>query len=152
MSYDPTEHVISHGKKLSYCDTSNGTFVQVFGNFEIDPPDGELGESETTNDDTPDFGKSFMPGMFDWGTSPFKYRYGKTQYATVNGIYLLAAVAATRATAVKFWKITAPDGATWLFQGFIKKHKVVLGADEDVADVEGEIRATTKPVYSATGS
>jgi hypothetical protein len=150
MPYSDTEHTIGHGFNVAYADTlaglSSGTSID--GTTDVHLPESELGESEITNDDTPDFQKDFLPGLYDPGTVSFSYKYGKTLFATVEALYQLAAVAATRVSATKFWKVTLPDGSTATFKGFLKKHSLPSAGQEDAITCECEIRVRSKITFT----
>lgn len=141
-TYAPDKHRIGHGGALAYCDTANGTFISIKGTTEVNLPERELGEADHTNDDSPDFTKEMMPGMFDPGSVSASYIYQPDQFEDLETIFQLATVAATRGSATKFWKHTLPDGAVVAFKGWIKKHDMPRD-QEGTMTVSMEIRATT---------
>jgi hypothetical protein len=149
MAFNRDEVIISHGKRLAYCDTINGTYVNVFGTIDVSLPERELGAAEITNDDSADFHKDYNPGMYDPGTAPFSYRYTRSQFTALETIYQLATVAATRANATKFWKVTIPDGSTAIFKGFITAHNLPMEGSEDSPVVEGELQVCGKIAWVA---
>lgn len=149
MAFDRAETIIGAGKRLAYCATSNGTFISVFGTVDISLPERELGVSEITNDDSPDFHKDYIPGLYEPGTIPFTYRYTKTQFALLEAIYQLATVAATRASATKYWKVTLGDGSVAAFQGFLTKHDLPVEGEEDSPVVECELQVIGKMTWTS---
>ncbi len=149
-AYNRSEHIIGHGKKLAFSNTQNGTFTNVAGTVEVNLPERELGASEITNDDSPDFHKDYQPGMYEPGTVGFTYQYGKTQFAELEAIFQLATVANTRASATKWWRLTLPDGAVAKWQGFLTKHDLPVEG-EDGPIVEGEMQVIGKVIYTPSG-
>jgi hypothetical protein len=77
----------------------------------------------------------------------FSYRYAKTQYAAVEALLNLATVAANRAGATKFWKVTLPDGSVAAFRGFVSKNDLPL-EQEDGPACEAEITVTSKMTFT----
>lgn len=148
MAYDREEHIIGHGKHIAYGDTAIGTFTNVDGTIEVTLPERELGTTELTNDDSPDFHKDYMPSLYEPGSVSFTYRYGKTVFAALEGIYQLASAAGTRASATKFWKVTLPDGSVAAFRGFLTKHDLPV-EQEDSPVVEAEIQVAGKMTFTA---
>lgn len=142
-----SEVIIGHGKHIAYSDTEVGVYTNVNGTIEIQLPERELSASEYTNDDSPDFHKQYTPGVFEPGTIAVTYRYAKTGFTAVETIYQLACVAATRASATKWWKITLPDGSTGKVRGFIVKHDLPVEGDDSPV-VEMEIQAIGKMVWT----
>lgn len=140
MAFDNTTAQIGYGKHLAYSDTSNGSYTTIDGTVEINLPERELGSSESTNDDSPDYHKQMVPTLFDPGSVKFSYRYNKTQFATVDTIFL--------ARTLKYFKVTLPDNSTAIFPGFLMKHDLPV-AIEDVLTVEGEIQVTGKMAWTA---
>ena len=148
MPYARDEHIIGHAKQLSYGDTLVGATTRVFGTREVNLPERELGTAEVTNDDTPDFHKDYIPGLYEPGTVSFTYLYAKSQFAALEAIYQLATVAATRASATKFWKVTLPDASTATFKGFLTKHDLPMETEDEVV-VEAEIQVVGKITFTA---
>ena len=148
MPIDNDEVIIGHGKHIAH--SADGvTYSDVAGTIEVNLPERELGAAEITNDDSPDFTKEYMPGMYEPGTVSFTYRYNKTGFAALEAIYQLATVAATRGSATKFWKVTLPDGSESTFKGFLTAHNLPVEG-EDSPIVEAEIQIVGKMVYTAT--
>jgi hypothetical protein len=146
-NYDPDEAGIGYGKILEYSADGTTGWVKVPGTVEFEFPDTELEAAETTNDDSPDGHKDYIPGLYEPGTVPFSYRYGKTAFALIDAVFMLATVAATRATATKFWRQTMPDGSKMAFKGFITKHSMPADID-GVLTVEGEMQCIGKRVFT----
>lgn len=151
--YAPEEAGIGFGKILEYTDVqANGTpgttWTKIPGTVEIETPDVELEAVETTNDDTHDFTKDYIVGLYEPGTLPFSYRYGKTAFAAIEAVYMLATVASTRKSATKFWRLTLPDGSKLQWKAFITKHGMPCEID-DVLTVEGEMQVTSKRTFTA---
>lgn len=148
MPYDRDEHILGHAKRIAYGDTLIAISNDVFGTIDINLPERELESEELTNDDSPDFHKDYMPGLYEPGTVGFSYRYAKTMFTALEAVYQLATVAGTRADATKFWKVTLPDGSTAIFSGFLKAHNLpVEGATSPV--VEAEIQVIGKITWAA---
>lgn len=147
MAYNRDEHAIGYGKKIAYSATEGGSYTEVDGTVEVNLPERELGTAEATNDDSPDFHKDYLPGLYEPGTVSFTYRYGKTLFAAVETVFQLANVAATRASATKFWKVTLPEGSTATFKGFLVKHDLPMEI-EDVITVEAEIQVIGKITFT----
>lgn len=153
-TFAESEAVINHGKHIAYGDdVTTPTYITVAGTTDVDLPDRELGQSDVTNDDTADFHKDSIPGMFAPGKASFKYRYGKTQFAAIEAVYQLATVAATRGGgaggAIKKWKVTIPDGSTATFRGYLTKHSLPMEGDDDSPVCECEIAVKGKITYTA---
>lgn len=138
----------AHGKRLAYCDTLVGTYLDVFGTVDINLPERTLEEEEVTNDDSADFTKDFEPGLYDPGEAGFTYKYTDDMWALLEAIFLLASVPLTREDATKFWKVTFPSGATAIFSAYIKSHNLPLeGATTPT--VEGSLRVKSKITWAA---
>ncbi len=131
MAFDRDECIIGYGKSIGYSDTQGGGLTMVDGTIEISYPESELGKAEITNDDSPDFHKDYIPGLYEPGTVKVTYRYTSSIYTQMQTVYQLASVAATRASATKYWTIELPDGATTEFRGFISKNNL------PIPDLEG---------------
>lgn len=147
MAYNRAEHMIGYGKKLAYGDTLIAATTEIDGTQEVNLPERELGTAEITNDDSPDFHKDYMPGLYEPGNVSFTYVYGRTIFAAVETIFQLANAAGTRASATKFWKVTLPDLSTASFQGFLVKHDLPAEL-EDAVVVEGEIQVIGKITFT----
>lgn len=149
MAYDRTEHILGYGKHLFY-GTTNPASTPVYGTIDIQLPERELGIAEITNDDSPNYHKDYIPALYEPGKVPFTYRYGRTLYAALETIFMLASSAtmATRATATKWWLVTLPDGSTAAFQGFLIKHDLPTQL-EDSPVVEAEIQVIGKMTFTA---
>lgn len=147
--FNRDEAIIPHGKHIAFSDTLGGAYTNVDGTIDISLPERELGASEITNDDSPDFHKDYIPGMYEPGTIGFTYLYTKTGFADVEAVFQLASASATRANATKFWKITLPDGSTGIVQGFLTKHSLPLEGDEDSPVVECELQTLGKLTFAA---
>jgi hypothetical protein len=148
MAYERDEHILGFGKKLAYSATLGGTYIEIDGTQEVNLPERELGAAETTNDDSAAFHKDYIPSLYEPGTVSFTYVYGKTVFAAVEAVFQLASVAATRADASKFWKVTLSDGSIAAFQGFITKHDLPAEL-EDAIVVEGEIQVVGPMTFTA---
>lgn len=136
------EFIISHGKRLSYSATVDGTYTLVEDTIEIDLPEAEIDETEVTTDSTPNYTKAFLMGLIDPGSISFTYRYSVTQFAALETIFALARTTEGRESAVRFWKVTLPDGSTAIVKGWLKKHALPVGSGSDSPEVECEIRCT----------
>jgi hypothetical protein len=148
MAYERDEHILGFGKKLAYSATSGGTYIEIDGTQEVNLPERELGAAEITNDDSVAYHKDYIPALYEPGTVSFTYVYGKTVFAAVEAVFQLASVAATRADATKFWKVTLSDGSIAAFQGFITKHDLPAEL-EDAIVVEGEIQVVGPMTFTA---
>jgi hypothetical protein len=147
---DRDEVIIPHGKHIAYSDTLGGSYTNVDGTVDVNLPERELGASEITNDDSPDFHKDYIPGMYEPGTVGFTYRYNKTGFAALETIFQLASATGTRASATKYWKVTIPDGgSTAIFRGFMTAHTLPMEGDEDSPIVEVELQVNGKIAYAA---
>lgn len=147
MAYDRTEHILGYGKHLFY-GAANPATTPVYGTIDIQLPERELGTAEITNDDSPNYHKDYIPALYEPGKVPFTYRYGRTLFAALEAIFLLASVTATRASATKWWKVTLPDGSTAVFQGFLTKHDLPTQL-EDSPVVEAEIQVIGMMTFTA---
>jgi hypothetical protein len=139
MAFDRDEVIIGHGKHIAYSD-DGVTYTTVDGTVDISLPERELGATEITNDDSPNFHKDYIPGLYEPGKVNFTYRYTKTQFAALETIYQKANTAATRGDATKTWKVTLPDASTAVFNGFLTSHNLPIDGGEDSPVVEGEIQ------------
>jgi hypothetical protein len=146
--FDADEAIISHGKHIAYSDTEGGTYTNVDGTVDVNLPERELGGSEITNDDSPDFHKDYIPGMYEPGTTGFTYRYNKTTFEALETIYQLASASGTRLQATKWWLVTIPDGSTAKFRGFLTAHNLPMEGAEDSPVVECEIQVRGKIAYT----
>jgi hypothetical protein len=148
MPYTPSEHNIGHGKKLEFSDASNfSSPTQIFGTVSVPLPERELGASEKTNDDSPDYHKEYQPGLYEPGTVDFTYNYAKTEFEKVETLFALAQVAATRASATKYWRLTLPDGSTAVWQGFITANNLPA-EQEDTLVCEASMQVTGKMTFT----
>lgn len=150
MPFDRDEVEIGYGKKLEYSDNGTSGWTQVFGTIDIQLPQRELGEAEITNDDSEDFHRDFIPGLYDPGVAPFTYVYTDSVFAGLETLFQLASVRATRAAATKYWRTTLADGSTKVYRGFLKKHDLPVDVD-GVPTCEAEIRVSGK-MTTASGS
>lgn len=139
-NFAEAEATIGHGKKLEWSATENGTYARIGGTVTISLPEAELGTAEITNDQSTDRRKDYIPGLYEPGTLGFSYVYGATEFAEVEELFQEASTAAGAATATKYWKYTLPDGSVAKFRGFITKHGLGDGAQEDAYTVEGEMQ------------
>lgn len=152
-TYAPEDHQIGHGGKLSYCDTAIGTYIEIRGIQECNVPESELGESETTNDDSPDFHKEYTLGMYEPGTATFSYVFQPNQFGDIDALYMLASVAANRLlrdaanSPIKYWKHTTPDGSVHAFKGWVKSNKLPRDQEGTLVS-EAEIRVIGKTAFT----
>lgn len=144
------EVILGFGKTIEFSDTENGSYTKLPGSITTTLPDRELGEAETTNDDSPDFHRQFIPGLYDPGVVSLTYRYSATGYAMMEELFQLAADAVTRPDAIKWWKVTLIDGAVAKFRGWVKKNGMPVELDTS-PEVECEIRATGKMSFTPAG-
>lgn len=145
---DSTDPIIGHGKSLAYSDTEQGQYTPIPKTIEVNLPERELSASETTNDDSADFHKEYIPGLYEPGTVSFTYRYTAAGFAIVEDLYALAQDAGTRSDAIKWWKVTLPDGSTAVFQGFITANNLPA-EQEDALVSEGELQVTGPMTFTA---
>jgi len=145
---DNSEVIIGHAKKLFYSDDGLA-WTKVRGTIEVNLPERELIASEITNDDSPDYTKEYIPGMYEPGTVGFTYRYNKTGFAALETIFQLASASGTRDQAVKTWKVELPDGSTAVFDGFLTSHNLPIEG-EDSPVVEGEIQIVGKMTWTSS--
>jgi hypothetical protein len=154
MPFNRNEVTPAIGKQLAYADTLAGTYTRIFGTQEINLPERELGNDEITNDDSPDFHKDYVPGLYEPGTVSFSYVYGKTQFAAVEALFQLATVAANRSATTgslnptKYWKATLADGSVAAFKGWVTKHDLPTEIEGQLI-VEGEIQTSGKMSFTA---
>lgn len=146
-TYMPEDHIIGHGGSLGFCDTENGTYLLVRGTREVNLPERELGEAETTNDDSPDFHKENTPGMYDPGTVTASCVYQPTQFADIEELFQLSSAAGTRANATKYWKHTLPDGSVAAFRGWVKRNDMPREQEGEMV-FEFEIRVVGKMTFT----
>jgi len=143
MPFDRDECIIGYGKRLSYSDTENGTYVEVFGTIDVTLPERELGKAEITNDDSPDYHKDYIPGLYEPGTVPFTYRYTATIFADLEDLFMLASDTGTRGQATKWWKCVLADGAEYKWRGFLMKNNLPTEIEGSPV-VEAEIQVGGK--------
>lgn len=147
-TFDRDEAIIGYGKHIAYSDTEAGSYTAIAGTVDINLPERELSAEEVTNDDSPNFHKQYIPGMYEPGTVSFTYRYNTTSFAALEAIYQLASVAGTRTSATKWWKVTLSDGSTATFRGFLTAHNLPLEI-EGSPIVESEIQVDGAMEYTA---
>lgn len=145
--YDPTQHTIGFGKKLEWSDVEAMTgAITLFGTTDINLPEAELETAEFTNDNSPNRHKEYKPALYEPGTVSFTYIYATDEYAKVALLFALASVAETVNSAIKWFRVTLPDGATAKFQGFVTKNDVSAEIS-DAVEVEAEIQVTGPTEY-----
>lgn len=153
MPFAREQVIIGHAKRLAYSeDIAIPSYTDVFGTIDVSLPERELGATEITNDDSPDFHKDYIEGMYEPGTIGFSYRYTKSQFTAMEAIYQLASAVATRGSAVagkstKKWRVTLPDGSVATFRGFLTAHNLPIEGSEDSPVVEGEIQCIGKMTW-----
>lgn len=146
-TYDPATHRIGHRGALGYCDTVDGDYIRVRGTQECNIPESELGESETTNDDSTDFHKEYIPGVFEPGNVTFTYVFQADQFSDIDVLRLLGSSLGTRASGTKFWRHFLPDGSKYQFRGWVKSNK--LPRDQEGTIVcEAEIKVIGKTTFT----
>ena len=146
--FNEDEVIIGYGKELAYSDEENGSYTTIAGTIEVNLPERELGEAETTNDDSANYHKTYIPALYEPGNATFTYRYTATQFAELEAIFQLASDVSTRADAIKWWRETLADGSVTKFQGFLKKHDLPVEIEESPS-VEGEIKVTGPMTFTA---
>lgn len=146
---DSTSPIIPFGKTIAYCDTANGEFIAIAKTQKVTLPEAELGKAESTHDQSADAHKEYLPTLYEPGTMKVTYEYTAAQYATCEGIRLLATDTATRASATKFWQVILPDGSVGLVKGFITKHVASEFDMETVPTVDIEIQCSGKMTFTA---
>jgi hypothetical protein len=154
-AFTRAEAAIGYGKRLQFSDAGS-TWNTLFGTVDVQLPERDLGEAELTNDDSPDFHKDYLPGLFEPGEVSGSYRYTRSMYAHMESLYQRATVAANRpsdaATPVLlFWKCTLTDGAVATWRGFIKTHNLPTEI-EGVLTVEFSIKVSGKMTFATSGS
>lgn len=121
-TYAPENHIIGHKGSLWHAATAAGPFIRIIGTQEVNLPERELSEAEHTSDDSPDYTREFMPGMFDPGSVTATYVYQPDQFGDMETLYQLASDVNTRDDATRVWKSIQPDGTCATFAAWVKKH------------------------------
>jgi len=102
----------------------------------------ESDEIDTTTLDSPNGFKEFIAGFKDAGEVP------------ISGIIksedaMEAMLSLADSQKLEKWEITAPNGATWDFDGFVKMFEEGEATVDGVRNFNGTIRISGKPVYTS---
>lgn len=133
-----TEGSIGYGQSLGYSN-DGAAYTSVAQTTDFDGPDVSVKAVQITNNDSPNGFHEKTPGMGDAGKVTFKCIYKKTIVSALYGLI--------RAT--KYWKLTYPDGSTWVCQGFITMGPKVGSPMEDAEIVDVTLEWSGKPVFTA---
>jgi hypothetical protein len=113
------------GITIGYADTAQGQATAIAQILDVDLPQVTTDKVDVTSgEDATDATKLFKRIIAGWaeaGEASFDIIYKKAQAATLYGLRGVA----------KYWTITAVDGSTWKFQGFLAN----LGASAPMKDV-----------------
>ena len=106
---------------------------------------GEIGveseEIDTTDLDSPDNYKEFIPGTKDAGEVSLAGNI--KEESNVEKMLALA-----ESQSMEEWTVTYPSGATWKFKGFVKSFKDGEKTPDGLATFSATIRVSGKPTYT----
>ncbi|QNN24335.1 hypothetical protein HED60_19345 [Planctomycetales bacterium ZRK34] len=127
-----------HGTTIS--GGTSGAFAYVVALGEIAP---EAGDIETTYYGISDNARTYIAGLLEGGTVDVMLKYEDTSLATWYGVL---------GGAVETFTVTIPDGATFEFDGFIKKAGAEFpdATDDDYIRQPATIKVTGKPTFTAS--
>ncbi|HQY88825.1 MAG TPA: hypothetical protein PK402_09210 [Tepidisphaeraceae bacterium] len=145
---------INHGKQLSFCDTVDGEYTHVAKTQDWNLPDSELGASEFTNDDSPNFTKQYQPGMYEPGTVEGTYVYTDDAFEIMQELFERGKDEANRAADAEtpvtvFWKAELPSGAVASWQGFVTKNGLPMDGQDETTVSEFAIQVSGTMTYTA---
>lgn len=149
-----TDPYINHGKKLYFRNTTEDEWTQIPKTVDFGLPDSELGSSEYTNDDSPDYHKQYQPGLYEPGTVEGTYIYSDDGFALLEELYQRATETANRQSdaetpATVLWKIELPSGSTSNFSGYVTKNTLPMDGQEDTSTCEFAIQVNGPATYTA---
>lgn len=131
-----TEGIIGYGTTLGYSDTSSGTFTPAMEVINVDGPNMSAGDADFTHMASPDGFKEFKSGTVDPGQITVSGNYVGDDISTLHGLWRTK----------KYWKITYPDGATWVSAGYLKE--VQTKSELDKLSVDITIKLSGKPTFT----
>lgn len=106
---------------------------------------GEIGveseEIDTTDLDSPDNYKEFIPGTKDAGEVSLAGNI--KEESNVEKMLALA-----ESQSMEEWTVTYPSGSTWKFKGFVKSFKDGEKTPDGLATFSATIRVSGKPTYT----
>lgn len=142
-----SEMIIGHGKNVRYANDNatlpSSGWTDVAHSIDVSLPERELSAAEVTNDDSPDFHREYIVGLYDPGTASFSYRYTGPVFAALETIFQ-AASDSTRSDAYRWWQFELSDGKKYSFRGFITAHNLPVEGAEESPVVEVEIQVIGK--------
>lgn len=103
--------IIGKGTTLGHATTSGGSYTTVSEVIDVNFPEPEAADVETSHYTTANGINEYMPGWVEGGDVEFEVNYNKVEYP------LLQAIFKTKL----YWKITLPDASTLIFHGYINK-------------------------------
>jgi predicted secreted protein len=125
---------------------TSGTSLTVSGITSLGELGSESEEIETTNFDSTNGYREFVPGLMDGGDLSIEGIITKDSESDFEDMKDLA-----DAQTNESWEVEFPDGAKWFLVAFVKTWKSASSEVDNVRRFMGSLRIVGKPVYASTG-
>lgn len=139
-----TPAVKAFGSTLAYATITSGTvgtYTQIAYTEDLKSPDIEVGDIKITNNSSPDNTHEYMPGLIEGGTVEHDIVYTTSVAATLYGL--------CDATTIYSWQETYPDGATFVWTGYVKGFGIEGKTDDGDLKNKMKVKVCSKPVFTA---
>lgn len=125
MAENETEAGIGYGGSIEYSD-DGAAYTAIPQVVDIECPDWEIPEDKVSSNDGP-VTHEFLPKMIEPGSLKFNVIFTSTIYAQLMSIQRV----------MKTWRVTDPDGSTFIQNGFIKSapKKQPMDSHDEIAVV-----------------
>lgn len=97
--------------QLDYSTAGDGSYTEATQVINIQTPQSKVKEVDTTHLKSTNAVRTFMPGFRDEGAIKFKANYVKAQQTLLRNLH--------KGRTTSTWKLTLPDGSTWIGPAFI---------------------------------
>jgi hypothetical protein len=134
-----TQAIIGASTTLGYGSTLGGSYTSYGEVVDVKQPGGQVGKVEATHYTSPNFEKEWLSQKWkERDDVGLKLNYFKSQQTLLESHLGLQ----------QFFKITLPDGSTWVFPGFMAK----IGGEipnQGKVECEASITVTGAPTFTA---
>lgn len=114
------------------------TYTQIAKLVDVDAPELEADDIDSSHMETTDQVRTFEPGWADAGEAVMTFRFEKALNATVYGLF----------RTLSAWRITFQDGSKWEFDGYLKRFGNPVER-EGLVTMAVTVKVSGKPNYTA---